>query len=50
MFSIFGQHCTKGPIKLDAFLIKSFRDIHESLILPKTCEEIRACIDRQNED
>ena len=45
MFSIFEQYSTKGPIELDALLIRSFEDIRKSLIRPRTYEEIRELMD-----
>lgn len=45
IISTFGQYSSKGTIDLDASLVKSFEDIRENLILPRTYEEIRPCID-----
>jgi len=42
MFSTFGQHSLNGPIELDTLLVRSFHNIHESLIF-MAYEEIRAC-------
>ena len=36
MFSIFVQHSSKGPIKLEVSLVISFQDICENWIQPKT--------------
>lgn len=35
---------------LDAFFVRLFHDIYESLIRPKTYKEIMACMDKQDED
>jgi len=50
MFSIFDQHSLKGPIKLNTTLVWSFQDIRENLIRLRTYEEIRACMDKLDED
>jgi hypothetical protein len=50
MFSKVDHHSLKEPIELDASLVMSFQIIHESLIWPKTYEEIKVCMDRPDED
>jgi hypothetical protein len=40
MFSIFSQYSTKGPIELDAKLVRSVTDILTSLNRPRTYDEI----------
>ena len=45
MFSIFGQHTTRGPIELDASLVISTEQILKSFIRPRTYEEIRALLE-----
>ncbi|AES99107.2 hypothetical protein MTR_5g076630 [Medicago truncatula] len=49
VFSIFGQYNTKGPIELDALLVRSVEQIQKSLIWPKNCEEIMALLDALDE-
>jgi len=44
MFSVFGQHSTKGPIELDASLVRYVEQIQKSLIRPRNYEEIRALL------
>jgi len=36
MFSVFGQHCARGPIEFDASLVRSVEQILESLNRPRT--------------
>jgi hypothetical protein len=40
MFEIFSEHSTKGPIELDAKLLRSVPEILSSLRRPRTYEEI----------
>jgi len=50
MFSIFGLHSTRGPIELDASLVRSAEQIQKSLIWPRTYEEIRALLEPPKEE
>jgi len=50
MFSIFDLYSSKGPIKLDATLVRHCHDNRESLIHSKTYKEISACMDKSNEE
>jgi hypothetical protein len=50
MFSIFGQHSTKGPIELDASLVRSAETILKSLIRPRNYEEVRALLEGPEEE
>jgi len=50
MFSIFGQFSTRGPIELDASLVRSMEHIQQSLIRPRNYEEIRALTNAPDED
>jgi hypothetical protein len=50
MFSIFSQYMTKGPIELDAKLVRSFQAICSKLIRPRTSDEIAACMVKPGED
>jgi len=50
MFSIFGQFSTRGPIELDASLVRSVEHIERSLIRPRNYEEIRTLMDALDED
>ncbi|KEH22879.1 hypothetical protein MTR_7g461370 [Medicago truncatula] len=50
MFSVFGQHNTRGPIKLDASLVRSAEQIKKSLIRPRNYEEIRALLEGPEEE
>jgi len=50
MFSIFCQYSTRGPIELDASLVKSVEEIRKSLIRPKNYEEIRALLEAPDEE
>ncbi|KEH27773.1 hypothetical protein MTR_5g036265 [Medicago truncatula] len=50
IFLIFGQYSTRGPIELDASLVRYVEQIHKSLIRPKNYEEIRALLDAPYED
>ena len=50
MFSVFGQHSTRGPIKLDALLIRSTEQILKSLHQPRNYEEIRALLEGLEEE
>jgi len=36
MFAIFGQHSTRGPIELDASLVRSTKQIMKSFMRPRT--------------
>ena len=45
MFSVIGQHSTRGPIELDASLVKSVDQILKSLHRPRNYEEIRALLE-----
>jgi len=50
IFSIFSQHCTRGPIELDASLVRSVEQILKSLNRPRNYEEIRALLERPEEE
>jgi len=50
MFSIFGQFSTRGPIELDASLVRTVEHIRQSLIQPRNYEEIKALMDAPEED
>ena len=43
MFSVFGQHSTRGPIELDASLVRSAEQILKSLHRPKTTKRSGLC-------
>jgi len=45
MFSVFGQHSTRGPIELDASLVRSPEQTLKSLNRPRNYEEIRALLE-----
>ena len=50
MFSVFGQHITRGLIELDASLVRSDEQILKSLHRPKNYEEIRALLEGPEEE
>jgi hypothetical protein len=50
MFSIFSQYMTKGPIELDAKIVRSVEDICSNLIRLRTFDEIAACMVEPEED
>jgi len=50
MFSVFGQHRTRGPIEWDASLVRSADQILKSLNRPRNYEEIRALLEGQDEE
>jgi len=50
MFSVFGQHSTRGPIQLDTSLVRSIEQILKSLNWPKNYEEIRALLEGPEEE
>jgi len=50
MFFVFGQHNTRGPIELDASLVRSAEQIQKSLIRPRNYEEIRALLEGPKEE
>jgi len=50
MFSVFGQHSTRGPIELDASLVRSAEQILKSLIRPRNYKEIRALLEPPYEE
>jgi len=50
MFSVIGQHNTRGPIELDASLVRSAEQILKSLIRPRNYEEIRALLEPPDEE
>jgi len=50
MFSVFGQHSTRGPIELDASLVRSAEQILKSLNRPRNYEEIRALLKGPDEE
>jgi len=45
MFSVFGQHITRGPIELDASFVRSAEQIMKSLNRPRNYEEIMALLE-----
>ncbi|AES77305.1 hypothetical protein MtrunA17_Chr7g0216451 [Medicago truncatula] len=49
MFSIFGHYNTRGPIELDASLVRSFEQIQKILIRPMNYKEIRTLLDTPDE-
>ncbi|RHN72166.1 hypothetical protein MtrunA17_Chr2g0284721 [Medicago truncatula] len=49
MFSVFGQQSTRGPIELDASLVKSAEQILKSLHQTRNYEEIRALLEGPEE-
>ena len=50
MFSIFGQHSTRGPIELDASLVRSAEQILKSLSRPRNYEEIKALLEGPSDE
>ncbi|AES73875.1 hypothetical protein MTR_3g109740 [Medicago truncatula] len=50
MFSIFGQFSTRGPIELDASLVRYVEHIRQSLIQPRNYLEIRTLMDAPHKD
>ncbi|MCI49955.1 photosystem I P700 chlorophyll a apoprotein, partial [Trifolium medium] len=44
MFSICSRYMTKGPIELDAKLVRSVEDICSNMIRQRTFDEIAACM------
>ena len=50
MFSVFGQHNARGPIELDASLVRSTEQILKSLHRPRNYEEIRALLEGPEEE
>jgi len=50
MFYIFCQFSTRGPIELDALLIRSVEHIQQNLIRPRNFEEIRELMSAPHED
>jgi len=50
MFSVFGQHSARGPIELDASLVRSAEQILKSLIRSRNYEEIRALLEPPDEE
>jgi hypothetical protein len=49
MSSVFGQHIIRGPIELDASLVRSVEQILKSLHRPRNYEEIRALLEGPEE-
>ena len=49
MFSVFGQHSIRGPIELDASLVRSAKQI-QKMIRRRNYEEIRALLEGQEEE
>jgi len=45
MFSVFGQDNTRGPIELDASLVRSAEQILKSLNRRRNYEEIKALLE-----
>jgi len=50
MFSVFGQHSTRGPIELDASLVRFAEQIQKSLTRPRNYGEIRALLEVPEEE
>jgi len=50
MFSVFGQHDTRGSIELDASLVRSAEQILKSLNRPRNYEEIRPLLEGPDEE
>jgi len=50
MFSLFGQHSTRGLIELDASLVRYAEQILKSLHRPRNYEEIRALLEGPEEE
>lgn len=50
MFSVFGQHTTRGLIELDASLVRFAEQILKSLHRPSNYEEIRALLEGPEEE
>ncbi|KAK2390602.1 hypothetical protein QL285_064125 [Trifolium repens] len=50
MFSIFSQFMAKGPIELEAKLVRSVESICSNLIRPRTFDEIAACMIQPGEE
>ena len=50
MFSVFAQHSTRGPIELDASLVRSAEKILKSLHRPMIYEEIGALLEPPDEE
>ena len=50
MFFVFGQHITRGPIELDASLVRSTEQILKSLHRSRNYEEIRALLEGPEEE
>jgi len=50
MFLIFGQYSTKGPIKLDASLVRSVEEIQKSLIWHRNYKEIKALLEEPDKE
>jgi len=50
IFSVFGQHNTRGPIELDASLVRSAEQILKSLNWPRNYKETRALLEGQDEE
>jgi len=50
MFSVYAQHSTRGPIELDALLVRSAKQILKSLHRPRNYEEIRALLEGPEEE
>jgi len=50
MFSVFAQHSTRGPIELDASLVRSAEQILKSLHRPRNYEEIKALLEGLEEE
>jgi len=50
MFSVFAQHNIRGPIELDASLVRSAEKILKSLHRPRNYEEIRALLEGPEEE
>jgi len=50
MFSVFAQHNTRGPIELDASLVRFAEQILKGLHRPRNYEEIRALLEGPEEE
>ncbi|MCI43720.1 hypothetical protein A2U01_0064958, partial [Trifolium medium] len=50
LFSIFSRYMMKGPIELDAEMVKPVEDIMSNMIRVRTFDEIAACMVKPGED
>jgi len=50
MFSVFAQDSTRGPIELDASLVRSAEQILKSMHRPRNYEEFQALLEGPEEE